>query len=166
MVNYQDAKIYKLVGYGKTYYGSTTQALCQRKQGHKRNKDCKSIEIFNLGDNVDIVLVENYACENKEELHQRERYYIENNECINKVIPLRTRKEHYLDNKDKIKKYYEDNKDKIKQVEKKYRENNNDIIKQKKSIKITCECGSEVRKADISKHLKTTKHKKYIELSK
>ena len=43
--------------------------------------------------NTDIILVESYPCENKNELHSRERYYIENNNCVNKIIPTRTSKE-------------------------------------------------------------------------
>jgi hypothetical protein len=197
MVNYQDAKIYKLVGYGKTYYGSTTQALNQRKGGHKRKLNCMSKEIFKLGDDVDIVLVESYPCNNKEELHQRERYYIENNECINKKIPLRTINEWRKENKDKIKddgkKYYEDNKDKIKDYQKEYYNNNLDLVKgklkeyrektkdkrkdydneyRKKNIekiklrnneKKECECGEYYTRANKARHLKTSKHKKYIE---
>ena len=31
----------------------------------------------------------------------------------------------------------------------------------KKKIKITCECGSELRKADIARHKKSQKHKVY-----
>ena len=41
--------------------------------------------------------------ENKEEITTRERFYIENNTCINKTIPLQTRREWYNKNKDLIK---------------------------------------------------------------
>jgi hypothetical protein len=36
------------------------------------------------------------------ELHQRERYFIENNECVNKVIPTRTDWEWYLENQRRL----------------------------------------------------------------
>ena len=131
MVNYQDAKIYKLVGGGLTYYGSTCNELRIRLYQHKSNiNKCKSKQLFNTGDKVDIVLVEKYPCNDKLELHQRERYHIENNECINKVIPTRTDKQYYEDNKNKIKQYYESNKDKIKEKNKEYREDNKDKIKE------------------------------------
>ena len=184
MPDYKNGKIYKLVGYGKTYYGSTTQSLNQRKGGHKRHLDCKSREIFKLGDDVDIVLVESYPCNNKEELHQRERYYIENNECINKVIPMRTEKEYREDNKEKIKKYREDNKeknkewretnkDKLKEWFKQYREDNKekykewietnkDKIKEKYKEKITCECGSILTRNKLSRHKQSKKHITFI----
>jgi hypothetical protein len=49
-------------------------------------------------------LVENYSCNSKKELETRERYYIENNECVNKNMPTRTMKEYQEENKEKIKK--------------------------------------------------------------
>jgi len=52
-----------------------------------------SRQIINRG-NFQIELVENYSCETKHELHKRERFYIDNNECINHVIPTRTQKEY------------------------------------------------------------------------
>jgi hypothetical protein len=42
--------------------------------------------------NIDIILVENYPCNNKYELEAKERWYIENNDSINKNIPTRTKK--------------------------------------------------------------------------
>ena len=48
-------------------------------------------------------LLENYPCNNKYELETRERYHIENNECINRMIPTRTSKEWRDDNKEIIK---------------------------------------------------------------
>ena len=85
-------------------------------------------------DNYNIFLVENYPCNSKDELLSRERFYIENNECVNKCIPCRTRKEYIEANKDKIKEqtkeYREANKDKIKQMKAEYREANKDKIKE------------------------------------
>jgi hypothetical protein len=147
MVDYSKAKIYKLVGYGLTYYGATTQSLSQRKTEHKTQKSnkCKSKEIFKFGDDIDIVLVENFPCKNKEELHKREREWIENNECVNRCIPTRTYKEWYNDNKDKrldqYKEWREQNKDykkvynkvhkdKIKEQRKIYRDTHKDVIKE------------------------------------
>ena len=60
--------------------------------------------------------------------------------------------------KEKIKAYREANKEKIKAYQKVYRENN----KEKISEKITCECGSVVRRSDLAKHKKTAKHLKII----
>ena len=75
---------------------------------------CSSKEIIELG-NYDICLVETYPCKSKEELHMRERFYIEQNECVNKNIPTRSAKEFYDTHKKamkiKDKKYYEAHKE-------------------------------------------------------
>ncbi len=193
MIDYKNGKIYKLVGGGLTYYGSTCNELRIRLYQHKKKSNkCKSKLLFDSDDKIEIILVEKYPCNDKMELHQRERYYIENNECINKIIPTRTekeyyetnkdkinekRKEYYEVNKDKIKRYRDDNKDKIKDIMKQYGEKNRDILKDKKKLyyennkdkfkhyngeKITCDCGSVIRKGDISRHKQSNKHIQFI----
>ena len=155
MVNYKHGKIYKLVNdeLNLTYYGSTCNELRKRLNDHKtkaKNKKCTSHKLFESG-KCKIYLVEKVSCEDKMELTKRERFYIENNECINKNIPGRIDKEYHQDNKDKIseqqkeyyqnnkdkkKDYYEDNKDKLSEYNKKYRERNKEIIlKQQKEYR-------------------------------
>jgi hypothetical protein len=146
MVNYQNGKIYKLVSFqtDKIYIGSTCEKLSVRKAKHKASYkmylDGKasyltSFELLKLGD-VDIVLLENCPCENKEELHKKERFYIDTvNNCVNKFIPTRTGKEYYEDNREKIKEkfkeYREQNKDKLKELYKEYYETNKENLKEK-----------------------------------
>ena len=109
MPDYSLAKIYKIVCNitGLTYYGSTCEpTLARRLAGHigsyrkwkngKKISNLSSHQIFDI-DNYVIVLVELFPCNNNMELHKRERYYIESNECVNKVIPTRTREEYNLD---------------------------------------------------------------------
>jgi hypothetical protein len=145
MPNYQNSKIYKITGGGLTYYGSTTQPLSKRLVQHKTEKKrvnhkyCTSFQILDFED-CDICLVEYYPCNSKEELHKRERHYIENNECINKIIPSRTTKEYYQEYKNKIKEqqkeYYRLNKDKISEQQTNYCETNkNKISEQKKEYR-------------------------------
>ena len=170
MVNYELGKIYKLVcnDTGMTYFGSTAQStlakrLGQHKDGYKKYKkgtygNCTSFKILENG-NYDMILVEDYPCERKEQLIARERWYIENNECCNKEIPGRTNKEYYVENKEKIsercKKYQEENKEKIAEIKKKYREEN----KEKISEKIRCECcDCEVSRSSWLRHTKSKKH--------
>ena len=43
-------------------------------------------EEFGL-DNCKIELIENFPCNNREELHAREGYHIQQTECINKATP-------------------------------------------------------------------------------
>ena len=131
MPNYQNAKVYKLVGNGKIYIGSTTQKLCKRKASHitsyKLNSQCTSREIVS-DPNHYIELIENVSCNSKEELFIRERYWIENTNCINKCVPCRTVEEV----KERKRQYYHSNKDKLLEEKKQYRENNKDKLLQQK----------------------------------
>jgi hypothetical protein len=140
MPDYSKGKIYKLVSNytDDIYIGSTCNTLSRRKSGHlkdyKRYLSGKynyisSFKLFEKG-NVDVVLIEECSVHNKDELHRRERYFIENYNCVNKCIPGRTKKEYYDDNKDKFKEYYEVNKDNVKQQKKQYYEVNKDNVKQ------------------------------------
>lgn len=86
MPDYSQGKIYKIVAQGKTYYGSTTLPLPMRFNDHKNKQSCSSREIVCFED-AKIVLVENYPCETRRDLLMRERYYIDNYECINKLRP-------------------------------------------------------------------------------
>ena len=132
MRDYKDGKIYKIVcdNTGLTYYGSTCEKhLSRRLSRHRNNYSdylknpennfCTSFKILE-GGNYSIVLVEHYPCNSKEELLQRERFYIENNECVNRNIPTRTYKE-----------YWDDNKERLLVLKKEYRQKNEDILKLK-----------------------------------
>ena len=101
---FQKSKIYKLVNDelpNVVYYGSTTRPLWKRYSEHKYdacNRDnsyriSSSVKLFEKG-TPKFELVEEYKCNNKKELHQRERWYIENNDCINRQIPTRTHAEY------------------------------------------------------------------------
>jgi len=165
------------------YYGSTTKKLYNRLAGHRynfnHNMSGSANILFEWG-NVKINMLEEIEFLDKQELRDRESYYIRNLKCVNKEIPGRTNKEWRTDNKDKVKlynekwrnnngniinkknkEYREKNKEKLKEIKKKYRDENKDKIKEYTKIKITCDCGSELRKADILRHKKTQKHKVY-----
>ena len=140
MPDYKNSKIYKLVSphTDKIYIGSTTQILSQRLSQHKRTKTTKSHFLFELGD-VKIILIEDCPCNRKEELLKKERYYIENFDCLNKCIPGRKYKEYYQDNKkiirektkDYLIEYNKNNEDKLKIYRKKYYEKNKKLIAEK-----------------------------------
>ena len=83
MVNYANSKIYKITCNvtGLTYYGSTVNPLSKRMGQHRSdfNKNrgyCKSKLVLAGGD-YDYSLVEKVECADKNELHRRERFYIE-----------------------------------------------------------------------------------------
>ena len=168
MPDYSQAKIYHIVCNltGETYYGSTVQKISQRMGTHRKpGKDCCSKPIIERGD-YHYGLVEDYKCDNLEQLLMRERYYVDNNDCINKNRPITSKEEKiaqqkvYRDNhKEKKKAYREANKDKMKayyelyskenkEKKKAYREANKDkIIEQKKGY-------YETNKDKISEHKK------------
>jgi hypothetical protein len=110
MVNYKEGKIYmiKSPDHEKVYIGSTTYKLRERLQSHfkdlRRNKYCTAQELLK-NDNYEMLLIEKYPCENSTQLKQRERFFIENFNTINKVIPLQTQKEYYMKNREKLLKY-------------------------------------------------------------
>jgi hypothetical protein len=188
MNKYQNGKIYILRGENEVYYGSTTETLEQRYKrhyGYAKDPMCPmtSIKLFHNYDNVTIELIEDFPCNSKQELEQREGWYIKHNECINKVVPGKTREEKLQDKKDD----YNENKDhynekskeryeKIKNTEEfkiassnrriNYRNANRDLVNSKKKEKrkeqtIICECGSSIPKEGLSRHLKTNKHINY-----
>ena len=154
-MDYKNGKIYKLINddLGLTYYGSTVTTLTKRLCGHKsksktNTNHCKSKLLF-TGGAVEIFLVEEFPCENKDQLNKRERFYIESNECVNKNIPGRTKKEYYEANKEaikdqnkewreankeQIKEYKEANKETILENKKKWREANKESIAEQKKI--------------------------------
>ena len=191
MPDYQNAKIYKIINDqmpDKVYYGATCNTFAKRLSQHKTESSirrCTSKVLFEYG-NPQMILVEKFPCNDKLELTQRERYYIENNECVNKYIPCRTPKEYYVDNQEKIllkkKEYYVDNKEKIGLRDKKYREANKEkvalrkkeyyinnkekiLLQKNKMIKIDCKCGSTYTHSTKIIHLKSNKHLRYIQKS-
>jgi len=145
---YKRGKIYRIVcnTTGLQYYGSTCEKyLSYRLAKHnydykKRNGILTSSKVLENG-NYEILLVELFPCNSKDELHQRERFYIENNECVNKFIPLRTKQEYYKDNREhiieKVKNYYENNKEDIAEKAKiNYEKNKEDILEYHKNYNI------------------------------
>ena len=129
-------KIYKLIDNtnDNIYVGITKKKyLSYRLSHHKyeykieRRRKCMSREIIKNGD---------YKIELIEETYDklRERYWIEKLNCVNKVIPYRTKEEQKRYKKLWMKQYSEKNKDKIIQKQKQYYENNKGkILEQRKN---------------------------------
>ena len=175
-IDYNNGKVYKIQPINNAdddpvYIGSTTKKyLSQRMTKHRGNYkqwvNGKGHEYtaFNLFDKYgldgcEIVLIENINCNSKDELLQREKYHIQNSNCVNKVIPLRTPIEYREDNTNKIKQYYIDNIDKFKQ----YFKDNHDKIKEKRTQPLNCVCGSIIQNNEKARHSRSIKHLEYIE---
>ena len=118
-------KIYRIVDNtnGNIYIGKTKYTLKERFAKHKYDfkigPSCMSREIIKNGD---------YKIELIEETQDktRERYWIENTDCINKYIPGRTKKEWNADNREHLnqlaREWYKNNKEKQKDMRHKYDE--------------------------------------------
>ena len=142
--DYQKTKIYKVYNNenDKFYIGHTITTLSKRLAKHReKHNKCMTKNLCVDLKNCFIVLVEKYPCKDVEEAKKRERFYIEKYQkeglyIVNKLIPGRTKKQYYEDNKEKIdkqnKEYYEDNKEKINEKKKEYNEKNKEKIKERK----------------------------------
>jgi hypothetical protein len=177
MKDYSKGKIYKIISSecDDVYYGSTVLTLNKRFSLHKSafkrwtngliKKYCTSYEIIEKG-NYQIVLLEDYPCQNEIELKTRERFYIENNDCVNKIIPNRTIKEHkkqyYQLNREiileKDKKRRQENREKISEKRRQHYHENKELFSELRKEKISCEfCGSIIRKQHIRRHQRSQK---------
>ncbi len=194
MVNYANGKIYQVMAkhggdVGDVYVGSTTKEyLSQRMDGHRRhhrqwkNGKINNVTVFGIFetygvDNCCIVLLELVNASNIDELHARERHWIQSMPCVNKVIPGRTTVEYYIDNRGKLlayqtqyqvdnyvkiaaykTQYQADNCVKIAARTSQYQADNRELINLKRSENILCECGCSVRRSSMSAHRKSQKH--------
>jgi len=135
MVNYGNGKIYKVIcsETGRVYVGSTTVTLSRRMTNHRALSNTAMTKDFIDGK---IFLIEDYPCGRKEELLSRERFYIETMDCVNKIIPTRTKKE--------------------------YRQEKHEQIVTQNKEKFNCECGATITRGNKSHHFKTKKHIKFL----
>jgi hypothetical protein len=180
MPDYQNGRIYKIIDLetNECYIGSTTLALSQRLAQHvstyKRWSNGKggymtSFKIIEQ-DDYDIVLIEKFPCNNKEELHSRESHHTQTIQCVNK------NKNQGLYNAlgkiDYSKQYYINNKEHIQEQKKQYREQTKEHIierskqyyiknKDKMTEKHDCQCGGCYITNHKARHLKTAKHLQY-----
>ena len=184
---YQNGKIYKIASNcgDDIYIGSTREErLCQRMSKHhcgykiwqKTDKSSKvtSYNIFDKYgfDNCYIELIELYPCLSKEELFKREGYYIRMLDCVNKVIPGRTKQEQSKQyRKDNLKDmqiyeraYYQENKEEILSKCKAYREDN--IEKRRVNAKVYNDNNKESAKqyrTDNKDQIKERKKQYYLD---
>jgi len=121
------------------YYGSTTMSLHKRLIDHRRfNNKCSSNKLNR--DKLEIVEVE--WVEDLTKLKERERYYIENNVCVNKFTPIQTKEERRKYLSDYHADYYIKNKNKLQTTYK-------------------CACGRTIQVSN-KKHVNSKCHKNYL----
>jgi len=128
----------------KEYYEDNKEQIAQKyKEYYENNKEKEAQR------------QKKYREEHKEQIAQKYKEYYEDN----KERLAEKKKEYYQDNKEKLKQYYANNKEKIAQQKKEHYEKNKAKINQK----FNCECGGKYTHSHKPKHLKTNKHKKYLE---
>ena len=146
-IDYSKIAIYKLVcndlNVHNVYVGSTT-SMVKRKNSHKSScmnksskgynqKKYKIIRLNGGWHNWSMVLIEYYPCTNKSEALARERYYTELlNSCMNTQVPTRSDAEYRVANKDRI------------------------------HAQCECECGGRYIWNVKARHIRSSKHQKYI----
>jgi len=136
MVNYQLGKIYKIVcrTTGEVYVGSTCEktlskrlvahrSACSRFLEKQQGSKFSSFQIIQRGDYY-IDLLENYPCNNSDELRKKEREWYDKAECINQCRPYlfkeEMREERLI--------YDEVNKERIQEKQRKYKAEHRDHI--------------------------------------
>jgi hypothetical protein len=78
------------------YYGSTKRKLYDRWNTHKSIHNRTVSKKLMIYDDVRIELVEEFVCDSKITLLQREKWYINNNPCCNDRFPIQTEEERKL----------------------------------------------------------------------
>ncbi len=185
MSDYKKGKIYKITNdfNDDIYVGSTCDTLIKRFSSHKRGRTCEHLKhkpLYILMNEIGperfrIQLIEDYSCEDKYQLRQKEAHYIREIGTLNLLVPfvsateISERKKLYasseerkLIRKEENKIFYQKNKDTLIENKKIYYQNNKDIMLEKFKEITKCICGCELRKRDMTRHQKTQKHIKLL----
>ena len=91
--------------------------MARHRQNHKKAEEWNTKTTCRLlfdeygMDNCKIELIENYPCENREQLLKQEGYHIKNTDCVNRCVAGRT-----------INEWKEDNQEHYQQMRKEYSE--------------------------------------------
>jgi len=140
MTELKQGRIYKIISDStdKIYVGSTYTNLAQRLAQHRAqykqyiNEKAEYMTSFELikNGNCNIVLIESFDCNSREQLRAREAYWIKElkDQIVNKCIPNRTSLDYYYDNKEKVAQYYQDNKEKKIEYQKQWTDKNKDKL--------------------------------------
>lgn len=155
------------------YVGHSTD-IQSRKWDHKKSCNNENSKMYNFKvyqyirenggwDNFEIIEIEKYPCNSRNEACQKEQEWCYKlNSKLNTDIPNRTPKEWWEDNKERLKilnkQWRTNNREYINEKMRDYRKNNLEKMREYEKQKATCDnCGSIVRKSDIARHKKTQK---------
>jgi len=163
---YEKGMIYKLcckdANITEIYIGSTINKH-RRKAHHKSDCNNPNHTKYNLYvyqfirenggfDNWDLVILEEYPTENKNELVWKEREWIELlKPSLNSIRPAITTEEC----REYQKKYYEENTERICERTKIYYENNREKVSEKGKERVKCDiCDKDLARCSLTKHKK------------
>ena len=106
--DFNKSKIYKITNdyNDEIYIGSTCNTLIKRFINHKsdsKKEHCKNKQIYKLMNQIGferfrIELIEEYVCQDKYQLRQREGHFIREIGTLNKNIAGRTKQEYQKEN--------------------------------------------------------------------
>ena len=157
------------------YIGSTTQILSKRMADHRKtyksylNGICGYVSSYEILPYEDayIELIFEDEFESKYALMKKEGEYIREMDCVNKVIPGRTKKEYRDEHKEQAKEYgikwREENKDLKREMDKKYKEKHRERVQIQKHKKYTCACGVVSLCDGKARHERSQKHQAFIQ---
>jgi hypothetical protein len=165
--DYSKTVMYKLVckdtNVSEIYVGHTTNVK-KRRSHHMDNSKYINRKNYNLKvyqyirenggwNNWDMIIFEDYPCNDIFEATKREGYWIKELQAnLNCKIAGRTKSEWQKENR-------ENNKEKEKEKKKQYYEK----IKEKTKEKVICKCGCEILKCCLKKHMTTPKHFTFLQ---
>lgn len=111
-------------------------------------KKSTAYEIMGAGEAY-IDVLKTFVGISKKQLRRHEGETIQSMEnCVNKLIPGRTRHEHYMATRDLAK----------------AKEKSREYYQTEGKRQITCECGAVITRQRLTKHVKTAHHKKFLEV--
>lgn len=176
-IDYSKTIIYKIcckdTSINDIYVGHTTQ-LIKRRSCHKmrctdENSKYHNIYVYEFirkhggWNNWEIIQIEECNCKNQEEALKRERFWLDELKAsLNKVLPTRDKKEYTNDNKEhlsnKLKEWRKKNEEHFKHQQKQYYES----VKEKRNEKVNCECGSQIMKVNLKRHIQSKRHQDFM----
>jgi hypothetical protein len=184
MKDYSQAYVYRYWNNKTQYFGSSANTWDNRQRQHLASSNMANSRYIVNGDLPwQCEIIEHFPCENKYQLQERERFYIENFECNNSYVPNRTDKEwreankeviarkkqiYHIENRKKILKrcdeWYYSHREEVAIKSKVYREKNAEVIKKRKHAKYEkdktevlakCKQYRESNKGEISARMST-----------
>ncbi len=160
MKDYSKSVIYRLCNGSVTFYiGSSCMPLRKRKWNHKSHaKSGRNSKVYQyireIGlENFRIVQIEEHPCANKTELRMREQHFIEQAEVLFPNCNLKNDDAAYC------------SPERLREHKRRYKYSDKGRLAQlreypKRRVKVTCSCGCEVSKRNISTHRKTQVHQR------